>query len=277
MPFESLNLFNSSAELRRALPRTGPQGSSLRRGCDILIGLSRAFPVIRLGKYLISIADRALSHTEIFAGVTTGDPVMLHSWDIFYPIRLTECAPNLNTQVLSIVDTNNHSRVPRNRTSNVIEQICFSGNSGNAMLHRCDNRRTESVTDLGNWFLPNFHILFKKDRSIERSWVRHYGLTVISANIARKYFERKLGIMNKIIGSRVRITDNKLFKNLKFRNKPGRVVCTIPNISTCVEGLLKAVIVEFDEDVGGYSMDGKYKKGSCLVVPLEKVEQVKGG
>ena len=55
-------------------------------------------------------------------------------------------------------------------------------------------------------------------------------------------------------------------------------MCTIPDISmvTSSKKLLRALIVNFGEDVGGSSIDGKYKKGSCLIVPPEKVK-IEGG
>lgn len=276
MPFESLYLFNRSTELRTAAARNGRRGPFLRRGCEIIIGLNQAFPVIKLGIYLISINNREAEHADIFQGVTTGDPISLNGRDMFYPIRLMDYAADLNPSILSIADTENLQRVPRNRVNTVLEHICFEGS---AKFHRCD-RRTDSEPSTRSWFLPNYYILFKKDREVDRSWVVYRGQTGPGGRITQKYFGRKIEIINKIIGSKVKVTDKGLFKSLKFKNKPGKVVCTIPHaslISTCKESLLKAVIVEFDEDVGGYSMDGKYRKGSCLVVPPGKVEKVKGG
>lgn len=52
---------------------------------------------------------------------------------------------------------------------------------------------------------------------------------------------------------------------VKFKNKIGKVVCSIRD----------HYIVNFKEDVKGFSCDGKYKKGSCLVVKRSETEKIK--
>ncbi len=58
--------------------------------------------------------------------------------------------------------------------------------------------------------------------------------------------------------------------NIKFKDKIGTVVCRIKD----------HYIVNFKEDVEGFSCDGKYKKGSCLIISrtdaehIEKVEKM---
>lgn len=267
MPFECLNLFNRNHRYRG---RTGSL-PLLNIGCEIVIGLSLAYPVIKLGKYLIKAAGRELRHVPIFRAAIVAGPLVMHGRDVFYPIQLSDFAPDLDEMTLILVDTGNNRSVSRGSNTATLEQICFSQS---AKFHRCDRPPDGPATDLPcAWFLLNHYILLKRDLDNEESWQR-YGIHPDSAS--EKYFLRRVDIVSRIIGSTVKITDKNLIKKMKFKNKPGKVVCTIPGL-TAKEKILKAVVVEFDEDIGGYSMDGKYKKGSCLVVPLEKIEKVEGG
>ncbi len=52
--------------------------------------------------------------------------------------------------------------------------------------------------------------------------------------------------------------------NVIFNGKPGKVVCILPQSN---------YIVNFEEDMRGFSCDGKYKKGSCLVLNKTDVEK----
>lgn len=55
--------------------------------------------------------------------------------------------------------------------------------------------------------------------------------------------------------------------NVIFEGKTGKAVCTLED----------HYIVNFDEDMKGFSCDGRYKKGSCLVVKKSEVEVKKKG
>lgn len=52
---------------------------------------------------------------------------------------------------------------------------------------------------------------------------------------------------------------------VKFEGKVGEVVC----------GIKDHYIVNFGKDVKGFSCDGKYEKGSCLIVKKSEIEKVK--
>lgn len=58
--------------------------------------------------------------------------------------------------------------------------------------------------------------------------------------------------------------DDSGFK-VKFEGKVGEVVCSIKD----------HYIVNFGKDVKGFSCDGKYEKGSCLIAEKSETEKVK--
>lgn len=53
--------------------------------------------------------------------------------------------------------------------------------------------------------------------------------------------------------------------NVMFKGRTGTVVCKLRDY----------YIVNFEENVRGFSCDGKYKKGSCLIVPKIEAREVK--
>lgn len=53
--------------------------------------------------------------------------------------------------------------------------------------------------------------------------------------------------------------------NIMFKGKTGVIVCSLKD----------HYIVNFKEDIKGFSCDGKYKKGSCLIVLKTEAEEIK--
>ena len=54
-------------------------------------------------------------------------------------------------------------------------------------------------------------------------------------------------------------------KDIEFKGKIGTIVCKLRDY----------YIVNFKENMKGFSCDGKYKKGSCLVIPKAETKEIK--
>ncbi len=270
--FSDLHLFRSRTTLRLSeTSRDNRYTGLLERGCPVRIGPNKARPVLKLGKYLISLHNTELDYAIILEGRIHASPITIHNASencLFYPMAFTSY---LTTHIssISIMNTEIGERIPVRAIENTLELLGYEGSE----FHSGDS--SDSIRSL--WFVLNKYILFRKDgrSEVDNGWIGCVGQSNITS---REYLERKHKIINSIIGSKVRISDNSLFKDLRFKDRIGRVVCTIPSTFILLgsNSTLKTVVVEFGEDVGGHSMDGKFRKGSCLAVPLEKIEGVEG-
>lgn len=275
MPFEYLSFFHENSSLRREAMKNILSLAGLRDQDRVMIGVNGMFPVIRIGHFLIKYAIPSTlgsTHQGLFIGETRGNAIVIEGKEVFYKVRITDIVPGVDTRHISIMDVRVRSAIARNKINRSIENMAFGGA---ASLHSCDTGTSPLGGGRNQWYVQPQYILYKIGRD-DYDWVIYFEAGPPSKS--RRYTERKNKILNNIIGSRVKIIDKSVFSDLKFKNKAGKIVCTIPDISvvTSSRKLLRALIVDFGEDVGGYSMDGKYSKGSCLVVSPEKV-RIEGG
>lgn len=275
MPFEYLSFFHENSSLRREAMKNIFSLPGLRDQDRVMIGVNSTFPVIRIGHYLIKYGISSTlgsAHQGLFIGETRGSAIVIEGKEIFYKVRITDIVSDIDTRHISMMDIKVRSPVARNKVNRYIENMAFGGTPS---LHSCDTGTSPIGGGRNQWFVQPQYILYKIGKD-DYDWVIYFEAGPPSKS--RRYTDRKNKILNNIIGSRVKIIDKSVFNDLKFKNKAGKIVCTIPDISvvTSSKKLLRALIVDFGEDVGGYSMDGRYSKGSCLVVSPEKV-RIEGG
>lgn len=274
MPFEYLRFANKNGPDRGEVRKSVFGLPRLRDRDLVVIGVSHVFPVLRLGHFLIKLSiplsrRREIPHMGLFIGESRGGALVIENKEVYYQTRMTDTYSGIDPKLLHIMDTKTRTPISPDKTYEAIERVCYGGGG---RLHSCDQR---SANNRNHWFMQSQHILYKKGQN-DYDWMAYS--VQIGLSGARKYIDRRNRILNEMIGSRVKITDKSVFSDLRFKNKTGRIMCTIPDISTIVSSkkLLRALVVDFGEDVGGHSMDGRCKKGSCLVVPPEKV-RVEGG
>ncbi len=58
--------------------------------------------------------------------------------------------------------------------------------------------------------------------------------------------------------------DKLIMKRIKVKGKTGTVVCKLRDF----------YIVNFKEDMKGFSCDGKYRKGSCLIISKSEAKEI---
>lgn len=265
-----LELFNRYANVRATYTDCYPTISS---GSYVVVGVTTAHPVLRIGHLLIRLRADHNSAT-ILTGRTHGNCIYLGAGLTVAPVLFTNS--NLgSSDSIEIYDCKRRSRIPRGNSARTIDALCHYVTSS---LHTCDgNLLPEPASGRRAWFIQVPYILYmKSDRDPHLDWIKCYAFDKMVRK-ARKYFDRRVTILNHILGSKVKVLGDKTLSDLRFRNKTGKIVCTIPHIHLLTRGTgqLKAVIVQFDEDVGGSSIDGKYRKGSCLVVPPGKLDKVR--
>ena len=231
----------------------------------------------------------------IFTGVISGSPTTTLAacsvsytnlsyvfGQIFYPIQITGVTPEIDISDLTITDTFKHSTLSKDFTCSAMEQLCSDPESAGFHFHDDFNRDTAASAGTGyrgysvkrgtTWFVLGNNILYTRDGI---SWVAFHPNS--STRGSKKYIDRKYRIIREMLGSSVKVTDKKLFNNPEFAHRPGKVICTIPKYGSFPSSneLLQAVVVKFNSNIGGCSMDGKFEKGSCLVVPFRKLEKIK--
>ena len=239
--------------------------ASLLRGAYAAIGPTINRPSMRVGDFTFHLRPGSGRTPPDLNPIFIGQVIQTISWRnaLYFLLKMLRCWSPILENVI-VIESNIGGRVPLRHIFNIFEEGALGTHLG------ADGDLNTSK--YGGWWIEESFILFYSIGDMG-GW-KEYSTNADTAFrlSVGGLSNRKVAIIQKWINEGTKVKFREEYAPARVAREVARVCCTIPKSNH--GSMADTVCIRFDKDIGGSSLDGRFGKGTCLVVPINQIEEV---